>query len=175
MNQIDTIDRKILYELDLDSRQSLAQLSRKLRINRATLNFRINRLKNEQIIRNFVTLVRPSTLGFIPFKMYLRMQNFSQKDERELKEYIQTIPSHWSAKVGGGWDFIVGIMARSPREFKSIEAKLSQKFGENITSRSDSTITEITHFNRDYVMQKEHTSTHCWIGDYNNQNLDPQD
>ena len=77
--------------------------------------------------------------------------------------------------MGGRWDFIVGIMARSPREFKFIEAKLSQKFGQNITSRSDSTITEITHFNRDYVVQKEHTSTHFWIGDYNNQNLDPKD
>ena len=47
---LDLIDRKLLYFLDINARQNIATLAKKLHIGRNVALYRINRLKEEGII-----------------------------------------------------------------------------------------------------------------------------
>jgi Lrp/AsnC family leucine-responsive transcriptional regulator len=55
MTKIDLKDRKILYELDLDARQSLTQVGKKVGLKKDIVSYRIKRMQDEGIIKNFWT------------------------------------------------------------------------------------------------------------------------
>lgn len=55
MIKVDLKDRKILYELDLDARQSLTQLGKKVGLKKDVISYRIKGLQDEGIIKNFFT------------------------------------------------------------------------------------------------------------------------
>ena len=50
MFKIDVKDRKILYQLDLNSRQSLTTIGSKVRLSKTVVQYRINRLVKNGII-----------------------------------------------------------------------------------------------------------------------------
>ena len=52
MNKInlDLKDRKILYELDSNSRQPLSQIAKKVGLSKEVVNYRIRRLEDQKII-----------------------------------------------------------------------------------------------------------------------------
>ena len=53
---MDLKDKKLLYELDKNSRQSSAQISKNIRLNKNTTNFRINKLVKEISRANLTAL-----------------------------------------------------------------------------------------------------------------------
>ncbi|MDO8480742.1 MAG: Lrp/AsnC family transcriptional regulator [Nanoarchaeota archaeon] len=164
--QLDALDKKILYELDRNSRQSLVQLAKKIRRSRTTVDFRIHRLKQGNVIRNFVTLMRPSTLGLTPYKIFLQLQSVTEEDVQKIASVIETLPSHWSAKVNGSWDFIIGVMTNNVKKFNILKMKILSDLGPHIVKRSISTTTEITHFGRDYLVGGKHKEVHQWVADF---------
>ena len=64
---IDNVDRRILYELDINARIPVTQLAKKLRLSREKVNYRINNLIKRGIIRKFVTMINPVKLGYSVF------------------------------------------------------------------------------------------------------------
>ncbi|MCR4335813.1 MAG: Lrp/AsnC family transcriptional regulator, partial [archaeon] len=72
---LDLLDRKILYELDIDSRQPLAELAKKVGKSRNVVEYRINKLQKDGVIKNFVTLLDAGRLGLTIWNVYLELQN----------------------------------------------------------------------------------------------------
>jgi DNA-binding Lrp family transcriptional regulator len=62
--ELDTIDKKLLYELIKDSRTSLRRLAEELGVSPATLHNRLLRLMQEGVIKSFTTLIDYSKLGY---------------------------------------------------------------------------------------------------------------
>jgi len=62
--ELDTIDKKLLYELVKDSRSSLRRLAEELNVSPATLHNRLLRLMQEGVIKGFTTLLDYSKLGY---------------------------------------------------------------------------------------------------------------
>lgn len=61
--ELDALDRKILYELDLNSRISVPALARKVRVSAARARYRLSRLIQGGAIHSFVTIVDYRRLG----------------------------------------------------------------------------------------------------------------
>ena len=61
MIDIDKKDRKILYQLDLDSRQTVTQIGRKVNLKKDVVSYRIKKLIKKGIIKNFYTLKMKKT------------------------------------------------------------------------------------------------------------------
>ena len=53
MADLDLKDRKILYELDFNARQTDSEIAKKVKLSREVVNYRISRLQKNGIIRNF--------------------------------------------------------------------------------------------------------------------------
>jgi len=56
MVKIDKKDREILYQLDVNARQSLRSIGSKVGISKSVVQYRIDRMITEGIIKNFYTL-----------------------------------------------------------------------------------------------------------------------
>lgn len=62
--EIDDIDKRILRLLQADAKMPCAEISRKLGVPEATIRFRVNRLVERRVIRNFAALLDPAKIGF---------------------------------------------------------------------------------------------------------------
>lgn len=60
---LDTLDRKILEELEDDARQSVHTLAKKIGMKRTTVNYRLNRLKSAGILK-IACVGNPELLGY---------------------------------------------------------------------------------------------------------------
>ena len=57
MIKLDLKDRKILYELDLDARQPLTQIGKKVGLSKDVVSYRMKKLQDEGIIKNYYTVI----------------------------------------------------------------------------------------------------------------------
>jgi len=76
MAALDTKDRKILYELDLNSRQSFSRLAKKVGLSKDAVRYRITSLEEQGVIQRFHTVINVSKLGFISFRIYMKFYNW---------------------------------------------------------------------------------------------------
>ena len=74
MKKIDLKDRKILFELDRNSRQSLSQIGKKVGVAKSIVSYRINRLQKLGIIKSYYTVVDLYKLGFIAPRLHFVYQ-----------------------------------------------------------------------------------------------------
>ena len=70
MEKIDLKDRKILFELDINSRQTLTQIGRKVGLPKTVVAYRIKRLQERGIIKSFYTVIDVYKLGFIMMRFH---------------------------------------------------------------------------------------------------------
>ena len=63
MEKLDLKDRKILYQLDLNCRQSNTQIGKKVGLSKEVVNYRIKRMQDFGIINNFWTAINSLKLG----------------------------------------------------------------------------------------------------------------
>ena len=67
--KLDLKDRKILYELDSNARQSNSGIAKKVGLNKNTVNYKINRMTEEGIITGYYTVVDSSRLGYFSIRV----------------------------------------------------------------------------------------------------------
>jgi len=61
--KIDDIDRKILEVLQRDCRTPYSEIAKRLNIAESTVRYRVNRLRREGVITNFMALLDPRKIG----------------------------------------------------------------------------------------------------------------
>lgn len=151
MKNLDQLDRRILFELDCNSRQSFSMLARKLRQGRDRIEYRVNRLIENKIIRNFVAEIDLYKLGLTLFKTYLRLEN-NKPRVAEFVAYLRKHPRiYWVALCDGGWDLAIVIWAHSPQEFYTIHSQILSKFNEVVLNFSAYTIVQYKVQSRNYL------------------------
>ena len=84
MLKVDLKDRKILYELDYDSRQSLSKIGQKVGLHKNVVLYRIKRLENLGIISFYYTVIDSFKLGYSSFRVYLVLQNITPHIKSEI-------------------------------------------------------------------------------------------
>jgi DNA-binding Lrp family transcriptional regulator len=88
MEKLDLKDRKILYELDIDSRQSFSQLGKKVGLHKDVVAYRVKKLKEKGIIKNFYTEINEYSLGCSGVKFYFNFQFVTPEIKQEIIDYL---------------------------------------------------------------------------------------
>ncbi len=91
MVDIDLKDRKILYELDLDCRQSNTQIGKKVGLKKDVVSYRIKRMQDEGIITNFWTAINTFKLGYQVYRIYINFQYVSSQIKEKIIQHFMTI------------------------------------------------------------------------------------
>ncbi|MBL7059230.1 AsnC family transcriptional regulator [Candidatus Pacearchaeota archaeon] len=153
MIKLDLLDKKLLYELDLDARQSFAQLSRKIKASQEVVRYRLKRLIDNKIIEDFMTIIDIGRLGFYHYEVYFRFQKLNEQKENELIKFI--INSNnvlWFSSCTGHYDLVFSVMAKNNIHFSEILSKITNKYGEFIAERNIQSTIKIPHFTRAYLL-----------------------
>jgi Lrp/AsnC family leucine-responsive transcriptional regulator len=102
MVDIDLKDRKILYELDLDCRQSNTQIGKKVGLKKDVVSYRIKRMQDDGIIKNFWTAINTFKLGYNVFRVYITLQYGSQNVKNEIIQHFMNYKNTWAVKSHKG-------------------------------------------------------------------------
>lgn len=174
MHTLDSLDRKILFELDCNSRQSFSELARKVHQGRDRVEYRVQKLIERQIIRKFFTSIDISRIGLTIYKTYIRLESNRPKVD-EFFSYLQNHNRiYWLALCDGGWDLIFCILARSPREFYDVHSEILSKFNDVVLNFSAYTLVRYESFSRNYLTKAARLLKNSG-GDAKNANVDRVD
>ena len=118
MLKIDLKDRRILYQLDIDSRQSFSQIGKKVGLPKTVVAYRINKLMQDGIIKNFYTVIDAFKLGYTSLRFYLTYQYTTPEIEKEIVEYfIKNKYTWWLGTFEGRFDLAVIMWVKNLNEF----------------------------------------------------------
>ncbi len=174
--KLDKIDRKLLYYLDQDSRQSASKIGKRLRIHRNVVNFRIKRLRESGVIRSFVTMISPTALGLKPYKIYLQMQNLDHAAEKRIAKLIEGLPAYWAARTSGRWDYIIGVLVKDIQELNKVKNTLLNCLKGDIVNKHVFAVVEAPHYYRNYLYDGSSISpTMLWVTQKIDAKLDYKD
>jgi DNA-binding Lrp family transcriptional regulator len=154
MVSLDRLDGLLLYELDCDARQSASALSRKLREGRDRVEYRINRLKQEGVIRKCTAVINPYKLGLTNYKTYLKIENDS-KYHNELLQYLKKHRQvYWTSQCDGHWDVQFGVLSRSPFEFQMVQDEILHRFHRIIMSFNVYTVVNSHYYTKQLFINR---------------------
>jgi len=136
LESLDLKNRKILFELDKNSRTPLSKLAKKVGLSKEVVFHRVNNLITDGIILRFQTVISSYGLGYQANKLYFRLQNMDTKIRKQLHDYLMKDDRvFWIGYCQGRWDLIIAFWARNVREIGEFEDELLNKFSNYIQER----------------------------------------
>lgn len=154
MKNLDLIDKKILYELDHNSRQPISELAKKLRIGRDRVAYRINQLCQNGIIKKFTVTTNPYKIGLTVYKTYLKLEN----NKPRISEFVEFLNQHprvyWIAECDGTWNLIFSTFAKNPKDFSDIQDRILSKFTDIVMEFNVYSLVDVWFFHKNYLLNK---------------------
>jgi len=130
---LDKKDKKILLELEKDSRQTNIQISRKAGLSPQAVAYRINNLEKQGILTGFWTVIDYQKLGFNCNNIFLKLKNLSAQEEKELIEYLRSVKGiSWIAQTIGRWDIMLAFLYENLNDFNEIFSKICNEYYDKI-------------------------------------------
>ncbi|MBI4919013.1 Lrp/AsnC family transcriptional regulator [archaeon] len=128
IERLDLLDKKIIFELNKDVRASFADIAKNVRASKEVVNYRIKRLIDAGIIKEFITNF---WLGHCAYKILLQLEKAS--NETEIIKYLVNHPNiNWVTTCSGNWDLSFAIMAKDPEHFDTLLREIFSKIGKHI-------------------------------------------
>ena len=148
-HNLDLYDKKILYELDIDPRIPCSQLGKKINLAKESVNFRIKRLLEKEVIVYFYALINASVFGYQYYKVHVRLPKTTKEEEEEILNFLVAHPLCTNIRLTEGkYNLIFLIVEKSAAEFKEFLSKLGKILGDKLDDRNVSLVIRSHKFNQ---------------------------
>lgn len=176
MVKLDLLDRKVMYELDLNARLTSSQLAKKLRRSKETVNFRVNRLVKNGYVKGFYTVLNTSKLGWYYYKVYMKFKNTTPDKEKEIFGYLQKQDhTAYLGSMEGYYDCIFLVMVQSPKDMTDFMNPFIENYGEFIQEKEIHTVVVAHRLNQKFLFSGEASKDSCYSEVIGNYKLDDVD
>ncbi len=155
MKNLDLVDRKILYELDCNSRLPNSRIAKNVGVSRDVVNYRIKRMEEKGYIKGYVPIIDFVKLGNLNIRIFLNLKNTNPEKEKEIVEYfVKEKNTSLVAKTDGRYDVGVAFWVRDVYVFKDFWDNFIQKYNYFLGEYRLSIYTKLYYFRRDYLLEK---------------------
>lgn len=125
------IARKILFELDRDSFQTLSEIGEKVKKSPQYVDYWINKLIQEGYVKKFVTIIDYKKFGYSYYTIYLSFKTMPAEKEQKFIDFLSTDKSITFLYVcHGRWNVIAGLLAKDPVDVYEKLLDIKQNFGD---------------------------------------------
>lgn len=149
-------DRKILYQLDLNCRQSNAQIGKKVGLSKQVVDYRIKRMEEEGIITGYWAAIDTFKLGYQVFRVYIKYKDVSSEIKNEIINYILDYDDIWvlaSIKVPINLDIVTWV--KNVYKFDNFWDTVLKKYNKYFSSYNISNYTKSTDYKKSYLLEKK--------------------
>ena len=177
LNKLDLKDKRLLYELDLDSRQSFNELGKKLSLSKSSVIYRINNMQKSGIIKQYHTVLDIGKLGYISFRLYIKLQNSTPEKEQEIIDFLKNKEIvTWIVSVDGDYNIGCLILVKTISEMNVLWKELLNKYVNYLEERQLTIMTKVAYFSRAYLLDlKENIYEINFITEPRNIDIDDTD
>lgn len=153
--KLDLKDRKILFELDRNCRQSNAAIGRAVGLSKDVVAYRMKRLEEIGVVEGYRTTIDTSKLGYLTFRVYLKFQDTAMDAESEILKFLcEQKNVWWVGKLSGRYDVVFACWSKSVREFYAFFIDFLGRYRRLIQEERISSIIEYIQFHRNYLLDK---------------------
>jgi len=153
---MDLTDRKILYELDQDSRQSYSSIAKTLRTSPQVVKYRVENLYRSGILQYCWPMIEYRKPGYFFGLYFFKLQNMDEKTEREFFAYLNNHKFIPIIMRGEGYaDLIIAICAKGIFHLKEIISELNNRYSKNFREYDTTIPIGFTQFHRAYLIGAE--------------------
>jgi DNA-binding Lrp family transcriptional regulator len=136
MEKIDLKDRRILYELDVNSRQSFRNIGRKVGLSKDVVASRVKKLKEKGIIIRFFTYYDILQLGYNFLRFYFKFQYVTPDIKKEIINHFMNddnVNNLFSTE--GSYDLGVLMMVKNISDIYPLWKKTLEKYGDYFSTQ----------------------------------------
>ena len=153
---MDLLDRKILSELDRNSRQTYSELGKKLLTKKERIKYRIEKLMGHGIIEGFYTVIDYSKLGLISFRFYVQLSGMPNEKKLEMIEFLKSHKKIWIFyRITGKYNFSFSIWVKNIWDYEEFWYDFIEKFGVYFSDYHLALKTKYTEFSRNYLLDEK--------------------
>jgi Lrp/AsnC family transcriptional regulator for asnA, asnC and gidA len=153
MVKLDNKDREILYQLDIDSRQSFSKIGKKTGLSKTVVAYRINKLKEHGIIKTFYTVIDAFKLGYLSFRIYIVYQYMTDDIEKEvINWFISQKLNWWTISAEGRFDLAVIMWVKDVNDFYSFWETTLRKYRDYFQDQYFSVYVQIYGYRHSYLL-----------------------
>ncbi len=176
MEKLTIKDRKILYELDTDSRQPYNKIGKRVGLSKDSVSYRIERLKRTGIIKQFHTLIDVGKLGFTSYRLYIKLQNTTPQKYEEIVNFLkdQKIVA-WLISIDGDYDLGMWLLSKSLHEINVFWKYLFKRYINYIDKKWLTIFTRVSYFPRTYLLDRENMDEYVFVTEPKNVDIDTKD
>jgi len=150
--ELDTKDKRILLELDRNSRQPISTIAKKVGLSKEVVNYRLKRLQERNIVRGFRAVIDVSKIGYKIYRLFIKFRSVTPQKEEEIHTYFNDHPATgWIAEYEGFYDLAILFWAKDVYEFREIYEEVQNKFGTSFQDDFVSIVCTIHHFKHNYL------------------------
>lgn len=154
--KLDLKDRKILFELDRNSRQSNSEIAKKVGLNKNTINYKINRMHKEGVINGYYSVIDSSKLGYFSIRIYLKFFNTKEEDEKNIIEWLNNQKQVGViAKIETIYDLVIMTWVKNIYEFEEFWQEFKKKFRKHFWQEKVYIFSKVLHFKRKYLLSQK--------------------
>lgn len=158
VDKLDLKDRKILFELEQNSRQSLNEIAKKVRLKKETVFHRIKNLEKRGIIKNYLTEINIYKLGYQFYPILVKFQNTTPEIEEEIYQFLLNNKyMAWLTKCEGAWDVNFSLITKSNFQVNEFLDEFLSKYSQYVSDKHIFITTEIHYFKRGFWLNKQTT------------------
>jgi Lrp/AsnC family transcriptional regulator, leucine-responsive regulatory protein len=150
---IDKKDHRILYELDTDSRQTNAEIARKVGLSKQAVGLRLKRLGKAGLMTAMYAVIDISRLGLSAHKNFVRLQNMTLEQEQAMVSALKEHPDVvWLASFDGRFDLCFSVWASDMDDLDKTLRDVERRFGAHFAERQIASIVKGEYFLREYLL-----------------------
>jgi Lrp/AsnC family leucine-responsive transcriptional regulator len=129
MIELDKKDKKILFYLLQDSRQSYKILGKKIGMSKELVSYRIKRLIKNRIILNFSIIINFERLGYALMQTNYKFINVNPEKKEEIIHFLVTNKhTMYVSHIEGIYDLQVEFYMGKPYEFEKLMDVIREKY-----------------------------------------------
>jgi len=134
--ELDVKDKKLLVLLSEDSRQTINDLAKKVRLKRDTVAYRLKRMEKQGIILRYYPTINYEMLGYHQFHVFFVVDEANEGDKQKFIECLKNYPGTLSMmEYSDRWDFEWVFLAKSLGEFDHVVNVVCGNFSNIIQER----------------------------------------
>jgi len=129
MKQLSKIDKKILAELDTNSRQSFSQIAKRIKTSKEVVRYHFENLQKNRILKNCYALIDTYKLGYLIHAVWIKFRNLNLSIEQKIVEKLKSTKNVGVViKLYGKWDLVICVWAKNIIEFNDNYKIITQDF-----------------------------------------------
>ena len=152
--KLDNKDKIIIKALEEDGRALIKDISKKTKIPRDSVNYRIKKLREEGVIKAIVPICDTNKMNKPIYTwLNIQLQQFDEQTEKKFQNYLKSQNNIiYIGKVTGAYHYIITIATKTIQDLDNVLRDILAKFPNIIKTYNTSLMVEEIQYDTFYKL-----------------------